>query len=132
MDLPEEDAVGNGQTPPDPARLVAAFEAIAAEGGNDIFVGTRAWRTVTTCRITMITGMLDRGVRRAQIERVWVSAALRGQGIGAAMMRDAESSARAAGSTRVHLATHASRNRARRFHASLGFTASPVGYKRTL
>ncbi len=132
MELLEEDAVGSAQTPPDLALFLAAFDAIKSEGGNNVIVGTMDGRIVATYQITVITGLSHRAVRRAQIEGVRVSAALRGQGIGAAMMRDADSRARAAGCTLMQLSTHASRSRAHHFYESLGFTASHVGYKRTL
>jgi GNAT superfamily N-acetyltransferase len=57
---------------------------------------------------------------------------LRGQGIGAAMMADAEARARAAGCTLIQLTTHASRNRARDFYDGIGYQPTHIGYKKVL
>ncbi len=61
-----------------------------------------------------------------------VAAGLRGQGIGAALMRDAEDQARAAGCGLLQLTTNKARPDAHRFYERLGFTPSHIGYKRDL
>jgi GNAT superfamily N-acetyltransferase len=63
---------------------------------------------------------------------VRVAADMRGQGIGAALIADAEARARAAGCRLLQLTSNASRLRARKFYEELGFTPSHIGYKRDL
>ncbi|MEF9604776.1 GNAT family N-acetyltransferase, partial [Paracoccus sp. PXZ] len=70
--------------------------------------------------------------RRAQIEGLRVRPDLRGQGIGAALIGDAEARARAAGCTLLQFTTNRSRADAHRFYDRLGFTPSHIGYKKTL
>lgn len=111
---------------------VAAFDAMRAEGANHLMVGERAGKIVAAYQITFITGLSLRATRRAQIESVRVRADLRGQGIGAALIADAEARARAAGCGLIQLTSNASRDRARRFYESHGFTASHIGFKRDL
>ena len=57
---------------------------------------------------------------------------LRGQGIGAAMMRDAEDRARAADATLMQFTSNASRGDAHRFYERLGFKATHAGFKKDL
>lgn len=111
---------------------IAAFDAMAAEGGNTLVVGEREGRIVATYQLTFITGLSHRATRRAQIESVRVASDLRGQGIGGAMMADAEARARAAGCRMLQLTTQKGRNRAQTFYDRLGFTPSHIGYKRLL
>ena len=61
-----------------------------------------------------------------------VAADLRGRGLGAALMADAEARARAAGCQLIQLTTNATRTDAHRFYARLGFTPSHIGFKKPL
>jgi GNAT superfamily N-acetyltransferase len=109
-----------------------AFDRIAAEGGNTVIVGDKDGRVIATCQLTFITGLSLRATRRAQVESVRVAAAMRGQGIGAAMFADAEARARAAGCGLMQLTMNSERHDARRFYERLGFIASHTGFKRQL
>ncbi|MCA0271060.1 MAG: GNAT family N-acetyltransferase [Proteobacteria bacterium] len=111
---------------------LAAYDAMRAEGANHLIVGERAGRIVATYQITFITGLSLRATRRAEIEGVRVRGDLRGQGVGADLMADAEARARAAGCGLIQLTSNATRERARRFYERLGFTASHIGFKRDL
>lgn len=111
---------------------LAAFDAIAAEGGNAVIVGEDGNRIVATYQLTFITGLSLRATRRAQVESVRVAADLRGQGVGAAMFADAEARARAAGCGLMQLTMNAGRHDARRFYERLGFSPSHTGFKRRL
>ena len=127
-----DDALGASREGTADDRYLAAFDAIAAEGGNTIVVGEAGGRIVATYQITIISGLSLRAARRAQIESVRVAGDLRGQGIGARMFSDAEARARAAGATLLQLTMNAARTDAHRFYASLGFTPSHVGFKKAL
>ncbi len=61
-----------------------------------------------------------------------VTADLRGQGIGAALMAECEARARAAGCGMIQLTTDRSRHDAHRFYERLGYQPSHVGMKKPL
>ncbi len=132
VDLLRDDALGAVREAAGRARYEAAFDAIQAEGGNSLIVGEAGGRIVATYQLTLITGLSLRATRRAQLESVRVASDLRGQGIGGALIRDAEARARAAGCGLMQLTMHASRIESRRFYERLCFVASHVGFKRAL
>ena len=127
-----DDALGATREGTDLSPYLAAFDAMRAEGGNVLVVGEDDGRVVATYQITFISGLSLRASRRAQVESVRVANDCRGQGVGAAMMADAEARARAAGCRVIQLTSNAQRARARKFYESLGFTPSHIGFKRDL
>lgn len=127
-----DDALGASREGTDMAPYLAAFDAMQAEGSNTLIVGEEAGRIVATCQLTFISGLSLRASRRAQVESVRVVADLRGRGIGALMMAEAEARARAAGCTLLQLTTNRARGDAHRFYEGLGFTPSHVGFKKPL
>lgn len=117
----------------DLAPYLAAFDAIAQEPQNEVIVGEDAQgRVIATYQLTFISGLSLTASRRAQIEGVRVVRELRSQGIGAAMVSDAEERARAAGCSLLQLTMNSARDGARRFYMREGFVASHVGFKKTL
>lgn len=138
QDVPEivallaDDSLGAARERQDSAEYLAAFRRMQAEGSNHLVVGEADGRVVATYPITFISGLSLRAARRAQVESVRVASALRGQGIGAALMADAEARARAAGCSLIQLTTNRTRTDAHRFYERLGFTPSHIGYKREL
>ena len=127
-----DDMLGQGRESADPARYLAAFDAMQAEGANHLIVGTIGTDIVACYQITFISGLSLSAARRAQIEGVRVAASRRGEGIGEALIRDAETRARAARCTLIQFTTNRSRTEAHRFYDRLGFTASHIGYKKSL
>lgn len=127
-----DDHLGAARETDDMARYFAAFDAMAGEGGNTLIVGDLGGAVVATYQISFLTGLSLKAARRAQIESVRIASHLRGQGLGAQMMADAEARARAAGCRLMQLTTNATRTRARRFYEQLGFTPSHIGFKRDL
>ncbi|MPL73034.1 hypothetical protein SDC9_18827 [bioreactor metagenome] len=116
-----------------PEVALALWREMGAQGVTRLIVGTDdAGQIVATYQLSILTGLSLAAPRRAQIEAVRVAAGLRGQGIGAALMADAEARARAAGAVVMQLTTHVSRTRAHAFYKRLGFTRSHFGYKRKL
>ena len=111
---------------------LAAFDAMQAQGGNLLIVGLLNDRIVACYQIVLIPGVSAAGVCRAQIEGVRVASDMRGRGIGAQLIADAETRARAAGCVQMQLTTNQSRLDAHRFYDRLGFTPSHIGYKKTL
>ncbi|WP_413876740.1 N-acetyltransferase family protein [Albidovulum sp.] len=127
-----EDTLGATREGTDLAPYLAAFDTMQAERANTLIVGEEAGRIVATCQITFITGLSLRASRRAQVESVRVASDLRGRGIGAALMAEAEARARAAGCALVQLTTNRARADAHRFYERLGFTPSHLGFKKLL
>ena len=114
------------------AAYLAAFRRMQDEAANHLIVAEENGRIVGTYQITFISGLSLRAAQRAQVESVRVASDQRGRGIGAAMMRDAEDRARAAGCSLLQLTTNRTRADAHRFYERLGFTPSHIGYKRDL
>ena len=127
-----DDVLGRGRETADPAPYLAAFDAMQAEGANHLIVGTIGRDIVACYQITFISGLSLSAARRAQIEGVRVAASRRGEGIGEALIRDAEARARAARCTLIQFTTNRNRTEAHRFYDRLGFTASHIGYKKSL
>ena len=113
-------------------RYFAAFDAMEAEANNRLIVGEREGGIVATYQITFISSLSLAAARRAQIEAVRVGASVRGQGVGAQLVADAEARARAEGCTLLQLTSNATREEALRFYAGQGFVASHIGFKRDL
>lgn len=128
-----DDMLGQAREGTDLAPYQAAFAAMQTEGANHLIVAEdAAGRIVATYQITFISGLSLRAARRAQLESVRVAGDLRGQGVGAALIADAEARARAAGCRLLQLTTNKARARAQDFYAQLGFTPSHIGFKREL
>ncbi len=117
---------------PLPQAYTEAFDAIRAQGGNEILVAEHDGAVVGCLQFTVIPGLARLGMSRGQIEGVRVDKQCRGQGVGEALFRDAIERARAAGCGLVQLTTDKSRPDAHRFYERLGFVASHEGMKLTL
>ncbi len=127
-----DDVLGRGRESAELAPYLAAFDAMQAEGGNQLIVGEAGDQVLATYQLTVISGLSLSAARRAQIEAVRVDASLRGQGAGAALMADAEARARAAGASLMQLTSNASRTDAHRFYERLGYAPSHIGFKKPL
>jgi GNAT superfamily N-acetyltransferase len=134
-------AMGNAAAPMDATAAKAeaghpayaeAFARIAAGEANRLFVAEQAGRVVGTYQLTALPGIAERGRTRGKIESVHVEPALRGSGIGAAMMRHAIAEARALGIGLLELSSNKSRTDAHRFYERLGFARSHEGFKMVL
>ena len=132
VELLADDVLGQGRDGGDPAAYLAAFERMQAEGGNLLIVGEAQGRVVACYQITMISGLSLMAARRAQVESVRVAADLRGAGLGAALMMDAEARARAGGCTLIQLTSNRARERAHGFYARLGYEPTHLGFKKPL
>jgi len=112
----------------DPAYL-AAFDAVAGQAGNRIVVAEKDGALVGTMQLVIIPGLSRLGAKRAQVEAVRVATALRGHGIGEAMLRYAIEEAKKAGCKLVQLTSDKRRGRAHTFYERLGFIATHIGFK---
>lgn len=110
----------------------AAFAAIAADPNQMLVVGERDGAVVATMQLSFLPGLSHKGAWRGQVEAVRVAGALRGHGIGEAMMAWAIARCRDRGCRQVQLTTDKSRKAAHRFYERLGFKASHEGMKLVL
>lgn len=127
-----DDDLGMARETRELAPYLAAFDAMQVEGNNSLIVGEQGGVVVATYQITIISGLSLRATRRAQVESVRVASALRGLGIGAALMADAEARARTAGCGLIQLTTNKDRTRAHAFYAAQGYQPTHLGFKKSL
>jgi GNAT superfamily N-acetyltransferase len=127
-----DDPLGQRREGADMSPYLAAFDDIAANPMHQLIVGEMDGRIVATCQLTILAGLSRMGAKRALVEAVRVAGDLRSQGIGEALMAQCEARARAAGAGVLQLTTDKSRLRAHAFYDRLGFSASHIGYKKTL
>ncbi|QCO57533.1 GNAT family N-acetyltransferase (plasmid) [Pseudorhodobacter turbinis] len=130
--LLRDDALGQARESTDIAEYTAAFDAMSYEYGNALIVGEADGRVVATYQLTFITGLSLRASRRAQVESVRVAAKVRSEGVGSALMRDAEMRATHAGCTLIQLTSDKTREDAQRFYERAGYAPSHIGFKKRL
>lgn len=106
-----------------------AFEAIDADPNNELIVVESEGRVIGTMQLTYIPGISRHGATRLLIEAVRVDSALRGQGIGTAMMNWAHQRGRARGCALAQLTSDKHRPAAHRFYRALGYQQSHEGFK---
>ncbi|GAA2453469.1 GNAT family N-acetyltransferase [Agromyces soli] len=117
----------------DDAAALRAFDVIDADASQLLVVVEGPGGAIAgTMQLTFIPGLSRGGATRMQIEAVRVDEALRGGGIGAAMIEWAIGQARERGARLVQLTSDARRDAAHRFYERLGFEASHVGFKLAL
>lgn len=127
-----DDPLGRAREGSDLAPYLAGFDAVAANPMHQIIVGEIDGRIVATCQLTILHGLSRQGMTRALVEAVRTAPDLRSQGIGAALMAEAEARARVAGARIIQLTTDKSRGRAHAFYDRLGYEPSHLGYKKPL
>ena len=109
-----------------------AFADMMDERGNRLIVGEVDSRIVASYQITLISGLSLRASRRAHVESVRVASDMRGRGIGAHLMADAEARARDGGATLMQFTSNAKRDRAHGFYRRLGYGETHIGFKKPL
>lgn len=130
--LLNDDELGQTRNPvfdAEAAAYRAAFAEMQVDPNNDVIVACDGAAIIGCYQLTFIRGLSFTGGLRAQIESVRVASHLRGQGLGAAMMRDAIDRARNHKCVLVQLTTDVRRTHTQRFYERLGFTASHHGMK---
>lgn len=108
---------------------VEAFEAIDRDPRNELIVCVQDARIVGMLQLTFIPGLTHQGRWRALIEGVRVASAMRGTGIGHALIEWTIERTRERNCRIVQLTTDKSRPEALRFYEDLGFEASHEGLK---
>ncbi|MEL6645533.1 MAG: GNAT family N-acetyltransferase [Pseudomonadota bacterium] len=132
LDLIADDVLGAGREGADPQVYFDAFDRMAEGPSNQMIVGVSGDRIVAVYQLTLIPGLALQAALRAQIESVRVASDLRGQGVGRALMADAEARARAAGCMLMQLTMNRARAGSHKYYEAMGFTASHVGFKKEL
>jgi GNAT superfamily N-acetyltransferase len=124
LDEPREDA---GEPVADVYR--EAFARIDADPSQRILVAESEGRIVGTLVVIVVANLSHRGKPWAVAENVVVDAAARGQGVGEALLREAEAIARASGCYKLSLTSNKQRADAHRFYGRLGFRATHEGFR---
>jgi GNAT superfamily N-acetyltransferase len=112
-----------------PEGYYATFDAIEADARNRLLVAELAGHVVGSFQLTYVPDMMPEGRERAIVENVIVDSAVRGHGIGEAMMRWAIEEARARNCLRVQLTSSKARANAHRFYERLGFQRTHEGFR---
>ncbi|MEP7212561.1 MAG: GNAT family N-acetyltransferase [Acidobacteriota bacterium] len=114
---------------PLPESYRKAFNEIDADPNNELIVVELDGSIVGTLQLTFTPSISFQGGKRCTVESVRVDEALRGKGIGRAMMLWAIERAKEKGCISIQLTTNADCTDAHRFYKYLGFSASHVGMK---
>jgi ribosomal protein S18 acetylase RimI-like enzyme len=118
--------------PPLNPRYLEAFAAIERDPNQLLAVADQDGLLAGCLQLTFIPGLSRTGMWRGQIEAVRIASALRGSGVGKAMMQWAIEQCRARGCGLVQLTTDKQRPDAHRFYEALGFQATHEGMKLSL
>ncbi len=110
-------------------QALEGLRAIAADPNHTLYIVEREGEPVGSFQLSFIPGVARIGAWRGQIESVRVRKALRGQGIGDAMMRWTVERCRERGCAIVQLTSDRQREGAHRFYERLGFVPSHTGFK---
>ncbi len=120
-----------GERPDDLAAYWSGVVATRA-GGGDVLVALDDGDVVGVCQVLLLTHFQHAGGRCCELESVYVRRDRRGQGVGSAMLRAAESLARAAHCYRIQLTSRNQRVDAHRFYLANGFDQTSQGFKKSL
>ena len=127
-----DDALGREREAPElplQSSYYETFAAIERDPNNALIVACVGDEVVGALQLSFMPSISYRGSWRATIENVRTSNALRGQGIGRALVAHAIERARDRGCRIVQLTTDKRRTDAHRFYERLGFVASHEGMK---
>jgi ribosomal protein S18 acetylase RimI-like enzyme len=122
-EVTDEDVTGINRLLPQLSRSAPPLDAdaltrVATWGGNSLLIARSGGEIIGM--LTLVTFAIPTGLR-AWIEDVVVDQSARGQGVGAALTREAVRLARAAGARTVDLTSRPSREAANRLYERLGF-----------
>jgi GNAT superfamily N-acetyltransferase len=127
----EDSVIATGDDPADAmhADYRNALAAITANPNDRMIVVEQDGAPIGCFQLTILPGLMRRGMNRGQIEVVHVAKSHRNRGIGSAMIRWAIDECRARGCSMVQLTSNRLREDAHRFYERLGFKASHKGFK---
>jgi ribosomal protein S18 acetylase RimI-like enzyme len=125
-----DDDLGKGREDlSDLTPYLKGFDAIAADPLNTQFVWDEGGEAVGCLQLTLLPGIAQQGMWRAQIEGVRVARSQRGGGVGKKMIEAVIAIAGERGCAQVQLTTNKVRVDAQRFYEQLGFEKSHEGMK---
>lgn len=110
-------------------RYTESFERIQSDPNQYLMVVTLEGGLVGTCHLSLIPSLTFLGSLRLQIEAVRVDQALRGQGIGEWMIKQAIEYGERNNASIVQLTTNKERTSALSFYEKLGFQVTHEGMK---
>ena len=111
---------------------IRAFALIEASPNEKLYVAELEQKIVGTFQTLTTTALTGRGASHMIIEAVQTLPEMRGQGIGAEMIRFCIGQAQCTGMASVRLTSNATRTDAHRFYHKLGFESSHLGFKMKL
>ena len=129
VELIADDAVAAARTGVFGPAHVAGFEAVDASPNDELVVAELDGAVVGCMQLTFVPGISRNGATRLLVEAVRVDAALRGQGLGRALMEYAHERGRERGCVLAQLTSDKQRPDAHRFYRSLGYAQSHEGFK---
>ena len=109
---------------------IKAFEDIAKDPNNRIYIIESDYHIVATLQYTTISHLCRYGEKRAQIEAIRVHQNFRSQGVGEKLLHFVEETAKQDGCGIIQLTSDKTRKNAHRFYLNLGFTDSHIGMKK--
>lgn len=109
-----------------------AFEAISADPNQQLLVAEVNGRIIGMAQLSFIPGLSRGGAWRCNVEAVRIASDVRGQGLGAQLMRACEERALERGCRLLQLTSDASRVDAHRFYRGLGYVDSHIGFKKQM
>ncbi|WP_433272044.1 GNAT family N-acetyltransferase [Actinosynnema sp. CS-041913] len=127
--LADDEIGAHRETPDDLSPYLRSFAAIDASPRESLVVAERDGEVVGTLQLTVLPGLSQRGMVRAQVEGVRVAGKLRGEGLGEELVRWAVAEARVRGCSIVQLMSDQRRADAHRFYSRLGFQPTHQGFK---
>lgn len=113
-----------------PSEVAARLETMAAE--SRLVLVAELDGAMAGCLSTSVMRVLHRPAPVGRISMMVVDEALRGQGIGATMVRAAEAALAAQGCTMVEVTSNQRRTEAHRFYERLGYEKTSVRLAKTL
>ena len=130
VEMLADDALGRSrEDASDLTPYLKGFDAIAADPLNTQYVWEENGVVVGCLQLTLLPGIAQQGMWRAQIEGVRIASSQRGTGVGGRMIRAVMAIARDRGCTVLQLTTNKVRKDAQRFYEQLGFERSHEGMK---
>ena len=101
-----------------------------SEGGGAVLGAEIDGQIIGTCTVVICPNLSRSGRPYAMIENVVVARGSRLQGVGKALMKEADSMAREAGCYKIALMTGANREESFKFYESCSFIRNKVGFQR--
>ncbi|MBN8526093.1 MAG: GNAT family N-acetyltransferase [Planctomycetes bacterium] len=117
-----------GEPPMPVERAREVFTRMARNPGLTVWVGEIGGKVMATYTMQVMDNLGHNGTPAAIVESVVVDAELRGQGLGAVMMRHAGTQAAAAGCYKVALSSNRKRPDAHRFYQRIGFKPHGISF----